>query len=83
MTKQHNHKTGGRGIQWCDETRNVFGGCFHRCRWEMPDGEIAKCYAEELANNGLARRGYPQGFEHHYYRPDKLSELVRGKTPTL
>ena len=44
---------------------------------------IAKCYAEELANNGLARRGYPQGFEHHYYRLDKLKELVRGKTPAL
>jgi hypothetical protein len=38
MGRQFNRKTGGRGIEWCDETRNALGGCVHECRWEMPDG---------------------------------------------
>lgn len=83
MTIQHNKKTGARGIEWCDETRNVFGGCFHRCRWLMPDGTIAQCYAESLAEGGVAKAGYPHGFEHHYYRPSNLGALVAGRTPKL
>lgn len=83
MTVQHNRKTDSRGIEWCDETRNVFGGCFHRCRWQMPDGTIAQCYAEALAENGVAKAGYPNGFEHHYYRPSNLKSLVAGRDPKL
>lgn len=84
MTIQHNIKTGARGIEWCSETRPVFGGCFHECRWRMPSGEIAKCYAEELAENGLAKGGYPHGFQHHYWRGEKsLRELVAGAAPEL
>ena len=29
MTVQFNPKTGGRGIEWTDETRNAVGGCLH------------------------------------------------------
>lgn len=83
MTVQHNKKTSSRGIEWCDETRNVFGGCFHRCRWQMPDGTIAQCYAESLAENGVAKAGYPNGFEHHYYRPSNLKTLISGRDPKL
>ena len=53
MNKQEKIKNGkliGRGIQWTDFTWNVNAGCFHRCRWAMPDGSVAICYAEEIAN---------------------------------
>lgn len=83
MTTQFNPKTGSRGIEWCDRTENVFGGCFHRCRWQMPDGTVAVCYAEQLAEHGTARAGYPNGFEHHYWRPKNLRSLVAGKEPNL
>lgn len=83
-TVQHNPLTGARGIEWCDETRNVFGGCVHACRWRMPGGEVARCYAEVLAEEGLAKAGYPHGFAHHYHRgPKALRELVAGGAPQL
>lgn len=50
-------------------TANPVGGCLHGCRWKMPDGTIAVCYAETTAE-GAARRAYPEGFEHHYVGPD-------------
>lgn len=74
-TVQFNYKTKRRGIEWTDLTANPIGGCKHACRWTMPDGRVAKCYAEELAENGLAKAGYPQGFAHHYWRPHVLREL--------
>lgn len=83
MTVQFHPKTGGRGIEWCDETRNATGGCLHDCMWKMPDGSIAKCYAKELAESGVAKAGYPHGFEHHYWRPEALKALVAGKEPRL
>ena len=39
----------------------------------MPDGTIAECYADTVAE-GIARSAYPFGFEHHYWRPDILNE---------
>ncbi len=82
-TVQHNLLTGTRGIEWCSETRNVLGGCLHECRWKI-DGQIAKCYAETLAEEGLAKGGYPHGFKHHYFRGEKaLRELVAGGAPEL
>ncbi len=83
MTVQFNPRTGGRGIEWCDETRNVIGGCLHGCRWEMPDGSVAICYAEHLAESGVAKRAYPQGFKHHYFRPEEIKQLTKGKEPLL
>lgn len=69
----------GRGIQWCDFTWNAVGGCKHACRWSMPDGSIAICYAEEVAKK--FRAGYPLGFEHHYWRPQNLAEPLKLKQP--
>lgn len=83
-TVQHNLLKGGRGIEWTDETRNPIGGCRHACRWRMPSGEIARCYAEALAEDGLAKAGYPHGFQHHYWRGEKsLRELVAGAASLL
>lgn len=62
-----------RGIEWTDYTWNPVGGCKHGCRWEMPDGTIAECYAETVAER-VAQASYPHGFEHHYWRPELLEE---------
>jgi protein gp37 len=83
MTVQFHARSGGRGIEWCDETRNATGGCLHDCKWEMPDGTVAGCYAKELAESGVAKAGYPHGFEHHYWRPSALKGLVAGRDPLL
>jgi len=83
MTVQYNPKTGGRGIEWTDRTENPIGGCLHNCKWEMPDGTVAVCYAKELAENGVAKAAYPHGFEHHYWRPNALKNLTKGREPEL
>ncbi len=80
MNKQQKSVT-KRGIEWTDFTWNVIGGCKHRCRWEMPDGSVAICYAEEVANALRSDKFYPQGFENHYYHPDRLTEPLKVKTP--
>src|SRR5262249_17092093 len=83
MTVQFHPRPGNRGIEWCDETRNARGGCMHGCRWVMPDGTVARCYAEELAEHGVARAAYPHGFKHHYWRPAMLRQLTAGDEPLL
>jgi protein gp37 len=83
MTVQFHPRTGGRGIEWTDETRNALGGCMHECKWGMPDGTVAVCYAKTLAEHGVAKAAYPHGFEHHYWRPEKLRELAAGSEPLL
>jgi protein gp37 len=83
MALQYNPKSGGRGIEWCDRTVNPIGGCKHGCRWTMPDGTTAVCYAETLAEAGVAKSAYPNGFAHHYWRPKALKELQQGKDAQL
>lgn len=70
----------GRGIEWTDFTWNPIGGCKHGCRWKMPDGIIAECYAENVAE-GVAQASYPQGFAHHYWHPDRLDEPLKHRAP--
>lgn len=82
MNKQEKIKNGkvtGRGIQWTDYTHNPVGGCKHACRWEMPDGSIATCYAEDVAKK--FKRAYPDGFESHYWRPNLLKDPLKHKEP--
>ena len=83
MTVQFHVETGNRGIEWCDETRNATGGCMHDCKWVMPDGSVAVCYAKMLAEHGVAKRAYPHGFEHHYWRPEALRQLTAGDEALL
>lgn len=81
MNKQLKTKNGlvtGRGIEWCTYTWNVIGGCQHGCQWRMPDGKIANCYAEDAAA-GVAQGAYPQGFEHHYFHPQRIDEPLAQK----
>lgn len=79
MNKQN--KPNSRGIEWTDYTWNPIAGCKHACRWHMPDGKIAICYAEAVAN-GVARDAYPHGFEHLYWHPKRLEEPLALKTPS-
>lgn len=67
-------------IEWCDFSWNPIGGCQHACRWQMPDGQVAICYAEEVAE-GLAQKAYADGFASHYWRPHMLKEPARVKWP--
>lgn len=79
MNKQKHGNS--RGIEWCDYTWNPVGGCQHGCRWEMPDGSIAECYAEIIAER-VAQAKYSQGFEHHYWNPHLLEQPLKQKTPS-
>lgn len=80
MNKQ-DKGNGKRGIEWTDYTWNVIGGCKHACRWTMPDGSTAICYAEEVATKLRSDTFYPQGFEHHYWQPERLNEPLKLKQP--
>jgi protein gp37 len=64
-----------RGYTW-----NVVSGCSHDCRWELPDGKVAECYAKTVAE-GVAREAYPHGFNHAYWHPERLNEPVKLKEP--
>lgn len=64
-----------RGFTW-----NVMGGCLHGCKWEMPDGHVAECYAKTVAER-VAQAAYPQGFEFHYWHPERLKEPLRLEEP--
>jgi len=63
-------------------TWNAVGGCKHECRWIMPDGSTAICYAEAQVNRQQSETFYPQGFAHHYWRPDWLKQPLRVKEPS-
>lgn len=80
MNKQKKNEL-SRGIEWCDFTWNPVAGCFHACQWTMPDGSVANCYAEDVATR-VAGKAYPQGFEHHYWYPQRLSEPSKLKEPS-
>jgi protein gp37 len=80
MNKQRK-TNGSRGIEWTDYTWNPVQGCQHGCRWQMPDGSIAECYAETIANR-VAQKSYIHGFEHHYWNPHKLDQPLKVRKPS-
>ena len=45
----------------------------------MGDKQVV-CYAETTAE-GVAQGAYPEGFEHHYWRPDSLEDPVKRQQP--
>lgn len=69
-----------RGIEWTDYTWNPVGGCQHGCRWTMPDGTVAECYAETVAER-VAQKAYPHGFEHHYWNEKVVYEPIKLEKP--
>lgn len=64
-----------RGFTW-----NPVAGCQHGCQWQMPDGSIAICYAQSIAE-GLASASYPEGFAHHYWHETRLESPLKLKEP--
>lgn len=80
MSLNMQQKNGRRGIEWTDATWNPIKGCVHQCRWEMPNGEIAVCYAEDVAE-GIAKASYPNGFDAHYWNPTILDSPTTTKSP--
>jgi len=47
----------------------------------MPDGTVAGCYAEDIAEHGVAKSAYPQGFAVHTFHPERLPEPLRVRQP--
>lgn len=76
------NKQGKGKIEWCDLTWNVGQGCFHDCKWRMPDGQIAQCYAKSVAERWKSPSFMPDGFDKHYWHPDRLSEPLDFKKPS-
>ena len=87
-----NKQRDGKGIEWTqvinqDGTKrngytwNVSGGCFHDCKWEMPNGTIAECYAKVQAESEQLKPFYPHGFKHHYWHEHRLEEPLKVKKP--
>lgn len=60
-------------------TVNFIKGCLHDCKWVMPDGKVAQCYAKTVAE-GLAREAYPNGFAYHYTNERALDEVLKLRT---
>jgi protein gp37 len=85
------NKQGVNGIEWLNYKRpdgttrfgytwNPISGCMHNCRWTMPDGTTAICYAELVATR-VAQAHYSEGFAHHYWHPERLREPMQVKEP--
>lgn len=73
ITREQNTTKELPGYTW-----NPTAGCLHGCTWEMPDGSITECYAKTVAER-IATKAYPEGFEHHYWRPDELDAPLKVK----
>jgi len=76
-----NKQKPGKGIEWTNYTWNPIAGCRHGCQWRMPDGSIAECYAKTIAER-VAQDFYPDGFESHYWHPDRLDEPSKVRKPS-
>lgn len=71
------------GIEWCrvygrpGYTWNPVTGCAHECRWKMPDGSVAICYAEEIT------RKFDRGdFKNVTFHPTRLAEPFKAHEPS-
>jgi protein gp37 len=70
------------GIEWTHIfgpgtgfTANPIRGCTHGCKWKMPDGNIATCYAEASADrlNGAG------SFKRITFHPEVLDQITARK----
>lgn len=87
MNKQGNKRNPSGGIEWTHcfgpgtgYTSNPVRGCLHNCKWEMPDGEIAGCYAKDIAER--FPKAYPNGFEHLSFHPEEFDAWKNLKAPS-
>ena len=84
MNKQGNKANPSGGIEWTHifgpgtgYTANPVRGCQHECRWRMPDGKEAQCYAKTVAE----RFGGVGTFEHVTWHPEVLDKIRAHKAP--
>jgi len=75
------------GIEWTHilgsrtgYTSNPVSGCQHACRWRMPDGNLAICYAEATAERFPGAR-YKKGFGSLGFWPSELEAIRKLKAP--
>lgn len=61
-------------------TWNPVGGCRHNCQWQV-NGALVECYAKTVAER-VASSKYPNGFDAHYWNPERLAEPGRVKKPS-
>jgi protein gp37 len=47
----------------------------------MPDGSVARCYAEDVAERRRSATFYPHGFSAHYWHPERLGQPLSLKKP--
>lgn len=87
MNKQGNKSNPSGGIEWTHifgpgtgYTANPVRGCQHACRWRMPDGKIAICYAEAVAER-FPGKHYARGFGAVSFDPAELAAIRKLKTP--
>jgi protein gp37 len=84
MNRQGNKTNPSGGIEWTHifgagsgYTANPVRGCQHQCRWKMPDGHVAVCYAEaqrdRLDGNGA--------FQRVTFHPEVLRAIRKHKEP--
>jgi protein gp37 len=87
-----NKQTKGAGIEWTHvpgyvgATANPVRGCKHGCEWRMPDGQIARCYAEVMAErlqkaSDKPGRPYEHGFKVLTYHPEELATIEATTKP--
>ena len=87
MNRQGTKANPRGGIEWTHilgprtgRTSNPVSGCQHACRWRMPDGNLAKCYAEATAERFPGER-YKKGFGSLGFWPAELEAIRKLKEP--
>ena len=84
MNKQGNKSNPAGGIEWTHifgpgtgYTANPVRGCQHQCRWRMPDGQVAVCYAEAQRDrlNGVG------AFQKVTFHPEVLDDIRKHQQP--
>lgn len=87
MNRQGSIKNPRGGIEWTHifgprtgRTSNPVKGCHHACRWLMPDGKLAICYAEATAER-FPGKWYAKGFGSISFDPSELEAIRKLKEP--
>ncbi len=92
MNRQDVWKNGvlvSRGIEWAGVwgrpgyTANPVRGCKHGCRWTMPDGSVAICYAEAAAERmRYTSAHWKDGFGALSFDETELAAIRRLEEPS-
>ena len=84
MNKQGTKTNPLGGIEWTHifgpgtgYTANPVRGCQHQCRWRMPDGNVAVCYAEAQRDR-LSGAG---AFQNITFHPEVLDAIRKHQQP--